>query len=245
MSRVQFADANKKQELRLTSTDVAVSRLLIEGGKMLSEHAEEILEALWIQIEEKDGLLDVGASRDEPAIEELVKLGLVKLEGNHLRLLEKGKKEAEGAIRRHRLAERLMVDVLQIKSKIMNEVSCRFEHLLHKGLEDNVCILLGHPKVCPHGKPIPPGKCCQEKAGKRPVKIISSLIDLETKERGEVAYLHAKDSTKMQKLISMGALPGVSITLLTRFPSVVFQIGQSQFAVDEEIAKAIYVRVIK
>lgn len=212
---------------------------------MLSEHAEEILEALWIQMEEKDGLLDVGASRDEPAIEELIKLGLVKLEGNHLRLLDKGKKEAEGAIRRHRLAERLMVDVLQIKSKIMDEVSCRFEHLLHKGLEDNVCLLLGHPKICPHGKPIPPGRCCQEKISKKPTKIVSALTDLETKEKGEIAYLHTNDKSKMQKLIAIGALPGMSITLLTKFPSIVFQIGQSQFAVDEDIAKAIYVRVIK
>ena len=212
---------------------------------MLSEHAEEILEALWIQMEEKDGLLDVGASRDEPAIEELIKLGLVELEGNHLRLLDKGKKEAEGAIRRHRLAERLMVDVLQIKSKIMDEVSCRFEHLLHKGLEDNVCILLGHPEVCPHGKPIPPGRCYQEKISKKPTKIVSALTDLEAKEKGEIAYLHTKDKSKMQKLIAIGALPGMPITLLTKFPSIVFQIGQSQFAVDEDIAKAIYVRVIK
>ena len=212
---------------------------------MLSERAEEILEALWIQMEEKDGLLDVGASRDDPAIEELAKLGLVKLEGNHLRLLEKGKKEAEGAIRRHRLAERLFTDVFQVKSKHMDEVSCRFEHLLHKGLEDNVCTLLGHPQVCPHGKPIPPGKCCQEKSGKRPAKIISALSDLEVKEKGEIAYLHTKDRAKMQKLISIGALPGASITLLAKFPSLVFQIGQSQFAVDEGLASAIYVRVVK
>lgn len=210
---------------------------------MLSENAEEILEALWIQLEDKNGPLDLGASRDDPSVEELEKSGLVKKEGGHLRLLEKGKKEAEGAIRRHRLAERLLVDVLQVKMKIIDEVSCKFEHLLKRGLEDNVCMLLGHPKVCPHGKPIPSGKCCREK-GRQALRLISCLADLEPKEFGEIAYLHTKDKNKMQKLIAIGALPGVPVALISKFPSFVFKIGQSQFAIDESLAREIYVRVM-
>lgn len=213
---------------------------------MLSERAEEILEALWIQIEESQKKpLDLGASRDDPAIEELVKLGFIRKDEGHIHLLEKGKSAATACVRRHRLAERLLVDVFALKKKIIDEVSCKFEHLLHEGLEDRVCTILGHPKICPHGKPIPPGRCCLEKKEKKLLKIVASLIDLEVKDKGQITYLETKDTKQMQKLISIAALPGAYITLLQKFPSYVFQIGQSQFAIDKELAQNIYVRLIK
>ena len=211
---------------------------------MLSEHAEEILEALAIQDEEQVRKpLDLGVFRDSPAIEELVRLGFIRRDADHIHLLEKGRAESKAALRRHRLAERLMVDVLDLKTHIVNEASCKFEHLLHEGLEDNVCTVLGHPKVCPHGKPIPPGRCCQQKAKKDQMKFISTLSELEVKNKGEIAYLHAKDNSQMQKLMSIGILPGMSASLLQKFPSYVLQLGQSQFAIDKELASSVYVRL--
>lgn len=211
---------------------------------MLSERAEEILEALWIQMEEEGRKpLELGASRDDPAIDELLRLGFIRKDQDHIHLLEKGKFHAQGCIRRHRLAERLLVDILDIKKKIIDEVSCKFEHLLHEGLEDNVCTVLGHPKICPHGKPIPPGKCCLERRDKKFPKFVAALSELEIKEKGQIAFLQTKDKNQMQRLISIGVIPGVSVMLLQKFPSYVFQLGQSQFAVDKEIASAIFVRL--
>lgn len=213
---------------------------------MLSECAQEILEALWIQIEEQGRKpLELGASRDEPAVEELVKLGFIRRDAGHIHLLEKGKAHAAACVRRHRLAERLLTDVFDIKKKVINEVSCKFEHLLHEGLEDKVCGILGHPNTCPHGKPIPPGRCCLQKRDKKLLKIIAQLADLEVKEKGHIAYLETKDKNQMQKLISIGAIPGVSVTLLQKFPSYVFGLGQSQFAVDKGLASSIFVRLTK
>ena len=131
--------------------------------------------------------LDLGASRDEPAIEELIRLGFIRRDLDHIHLLEKGKIHASACVRRHRLAERLLADVFDVKKKIIDEVSCKFEHLLHEGLEDNVCTLLGHPKVCPHSKPIPPGKCCREKINKKLLKFLAPLSDLEVKDKGKIA----------------------------------------------------------
>lgn len=213
---------------------------------MLSERAEEILEALWIEIEELGKkTLELGASRDEPAVEELVKLGYIRRDQDHIHLLEKGKAHAAACVRRHRLAERLLADVFDLKKKAINEVSCKFEHLLHEGLEDKVCTILGHPNSCPHGKPIPAGKCCLEKKDKRLLKIVAPLAELEVKDKGQVAYLEVKDKNQMQKLISIGTIPGVSIMLLQKFPSYVFQLGHSQFAIDRGLASAIYVRLTK
>lgn len=210
---------------------------------MLSDRAEEILEALAIQQEEQGRKpLDLVSLRDDPGLEELLRLGLVRRDVDHIHLLDKGKAQAQAALRRHRLAERLLVDVLDIRKQIINEVSCKFEHLLHEGLEDNVCTLLGHPKVCPHGKPIPSGSCCLEKKRKL-LKIVAPLVELQVKDRGAIAYLQTKDTAKMQKLISIGAIPGVPLSLIQKFPSYVFQIGQSQFAIDKELASSIYVRL--
>jgi len=211
----------------------------------LSEKAEEILEALWVNKEDHKKQLDLGALRDEPAIDELVKLGFVRVDGDHLHLLDKGTSSAKMAIRRHRLAERLLVDVLDVRKKIIDEVSCRFEHLLHEGLEDNLCILLGHPKICPHGKSIPPGKCCRHRGQREHFKVVAPLSELKVKDRGSVAYLHAKDHSQMKRLMAIGVLPGARISLLQKFPSYVFKIGESQFAVDKTLASDIYVRLFK
>ena len=209
----------------------------------ISDNAEEILETLWVRAEEeKRGPADVGIAKGEPAIDELLKYGYVKLIKDQISLTEKGKEEGRMIVRRHRLAERLSVDILDIKKKLVHPISCRFEHLLHEGIEENICILLGHPKFCPHGKPIPEGECCR-KSKENIGKTISSLDNLEVNQKGKIAYIHTKDHKKLQKLMAMGILPGIAINLIQKFPSYVFQIGQSQFAIDKELASAIYVRL--
>lgn len=208
----------------------------------LSDRAEEILETLWVRSQEEKGEpVDLGASKGEPAIDELEKSGHVRLTGGRIALTEKGKAEGRQIVRRHRLAERLFTDILDIKRKLVHPVSCQFEHLLHEGIDENICILLGHPKTCPHGQPIPEGECCR-KSKEIIGKIISSLSSLSANQRGRVAYIHTKDPKKLQKLMAMGILPGMTINLIQKFPSYVFQIGQSQFAVDKELAEAIFVR---
>ena len=49
------------------------------------------------------------------------------------------------------------------------------------------------------------------------MKFVSSLSELEVKDKGEIAYLHAKDNSQMQKLMSIGVLPGMSVNLLQKF----------------------------
>ncbi len=209
----------------------------------LSDRAEEVLETLYIRAEEqKPEYTDLGPAKGNPEIEELRKSGYIKLAGDQIALTDKGRDTGEKIVRRHRLAERLFADVLDIKQKLVHSMSCEFEHMLHEGTEDNICILLGHPKTCPHGKTIPPGACCK-KSKATAEKIILPLAELEPNQKGKVAYIHTSDSDKLQKFMAMGVLPGMSVTLLQKFPSYVFQIGQSQFAVDKELADGVYIRV--
>ena len=212
---------------------------------ILSERAEEILETLWIEIiEKKNNKCDASILRDDVVIKDLIKSGYIEIKKNHITLTPKGKKEARDCIRRHRLAERLLVDILDYKENLIHETSCKFEHLLHKGLDDNICTLLGHPKTCPHGKPIPEGNCCLDNK-KRARKIIMPLTELEINKKAVISYIQTQERIVLQKLIAMGALPNTKITLMQKFPSYVFKIGKSQFAIDEELAGAIHVRTVK
>ena len=212
----------------------------------LKEKAEELLEMLWIRTEEgkEDSLpLDDLGGMKKP-IEQLLKAGYISISDNRGRLTSKGRPIARNVVRRHRLAERLLADVLGTGDMLIHEKACKFEHLLDRGLDKSICTLLGHPKVCPQGKPIPPGRCCQEKQ-RQAQKVVAPLSQLAQGQKGKVAYIYAPESSKLQKLMAMGILPGAPIILIQSFPSYVFQAGQTQFAVDKEIADAIYIRLIE
>ncbi|UCC87508.1 MAG: metal-dependent transcriptional regulator [Anaerolineales bacterium] len=208
----------------------------------LIESAQELLEQLWIATEEeaKPGLTVNGTTPE--AIDELMRLGLAAREEEQITLTSAGLPEAAQAVRRHRLAERLLADVLATEEGLLEEQACRLEHALFDGVDESICTLLGHPRFCPHGKRIPLGQCCRQKR-ESVERLIAPLHELQPGQAGHIAYIQMNSPRRLQKLMAMGVLPGVSITLLRRSPSFVFEAGYSQFAVDEEIAADIYVRL--
>lgn len=209
----------------------------------LSENAQETLELLWIACEENGEQhgLAVDASTAE-ALDELRRAGLVTVAAQTATLTTPGHAEAALAIRRHRLAERLLADVLTTEEAILDERACGLEHALADGVDESICTLLGHPQTCPHGKPIPPGKCCQQQRDSLR-RLVAPLCELKPGESGKIAYIQMHNLPRLQKLMAMGVLPGVPVALLRNYPSFVFEAGYSQFAVDEEIAADIYVRL--
>lgn len=210
----------------------------------LKDRVEEILETLWIKTVEGDEKnCDFSLLRDDDAIKELRGAGFIKLaDSTKVALTSKGEKEARKCVRRHRLAERLLTDVLDMKGDSVHEAGCKFEHLLREGLEENICTLLGHPRTCPHGHTIPPGDCCSNSRA-TPRKIVMPLSELETGRKARVAYLHTADREILKKLLAMGVYPNSDIKLQQKFPSYVFQVGKSRFAVDREMAANIFVRI--
>ncbi len=73
---------------------------------------------------------------------------------------------------------------------------------------------------------------------------VVALTELKPGEKGEIAYLAATDVSKMQKLMSMGVLPGCDLLLTRTYPSYIFKVGHSEFAVDGELAREIFVRKV-
>jgi|ETNmetMinimDraft_16_1059900.scaffolds.fasta_scaffold84569_1 DtxR family Mn-dependent transcriptional regulator len=209
----------------------------------MEEKTEELLETLWVRQKEKKDLPSIDELAGEKRIlDKLLKQGYVSVTDHKVSLTAKGLPEAKSVIRRHRLAERLLSDVLGTSDTLLHEKACKFEHLLDRGLDESICILLGHPKVCPHGKPVPPGNCCRQQKT-HAQKLIYPLSQLSRGEQGKVAYIHAPKSGQLQKLMAMGVLPGEPIKLIQGFPSYVFEIRHSQFAADKDIADAIYIRL--
>lgn len=211
----------------------------------LSRDAEHVLELLWIRQYEKSQppyLHQLEASFNDEAVKELKELGLIHQVNDEWRLTGEGERAAKVALRRRRLAERLLVDLLKTADSILDEVACSFEHALYEGLEEAVCTLLGHPRFCPHGGEIPPGKCCEE-ARKAGIRLIVPLSEMKPNEEGHIAYIQSANTIVMQKLMAMGVLPGEPIRLIRRFPSFVFEVHHTQYAVDTSVADCIYVRL--
>jgi DtxR family transcriptional regulator, iron-dependent repressor len=125
---------------------------------------EEYLEAI-LEIEE-EGIVPIRARLVErlglsaPAVSEtvnrLVDHGYAQLlDDRSLRLTDKGRKVATSIVRRHRLAERLLVDVIGLEWEKVHKEADRWEHAISADVEEKLVLLLGDPATCPHGNPIP------------------------------------------------------------------------------------------
>ena len=211
---------------------------------MVTNAGQEILEKLWIDtVEGEDEFVELKKLGRESTVNTLAKSEHVVISDDGVKLTPKGNREAKRVIRRHRLAERLLHDVLDVGVDDMEIAACKFEHIISADVEESICTLLGHPKECPHGKPISPIRCCKE--GKEIAeKIVTSLSKLRKGQQGKIVYILTKNHKNLQKLLAMGILPGVPVEVIQKYPSYVFQAGQTQIAVDNEIADDIFVRFV-
>lgn len=210
----------------------------------ISERAQEILEKYWVENKEAGNNWRMEIVSDDPGALELIQSGFAAKKKDFLELTRQGWDEARSCVRRHRLAERLVSDVFDVRKDKIHKVGCEFEHVIQKDVEENICTLLGHPDTCPHGTTIPEGSCCRD-SKRSPRKLIMALSECEAGEKGKVAYLKTDNAGVLNKLMAMGILPGLSIRLMRRRPAYLFKVGESQFAVDKKLAEKIIVRLSK
>src|SRR5437762_2491875 len=162
----------------------------------LSQEIVEVLEAVWTN--EEQGLssaekvaADAKTEVTEGLLAECEREGYLTRHGRgELRLTARGRQTAEEVIRRHRLAERLVVDVIGMTLEESEADACEFEHLLARGVTDAICTLLGHPRFCPHHHPIPTGECCRQ-AEDQLNAVVTSADRLNIGEQARVAYISA------------------------------------------------------
>jgi DtxR family transcriptional regulator, Mn-dependent transcriptional regulator len=211
-----------------------------------SEVIAEILEVVWTLEEQGEAKMDqVISAANIPVSEDLIRQlgsqGLIVVdEAGSIRLLSEGKQMAEQIIRRHRLAERLICDVLGANVDESEAAACEYEHLLAEGITNSICTLLGHPRFCPHNKPIPEGECCRQARDKLG-PIVISCDQLRVGESARVAYFSTKEHSRLLKLSALGISPGIAIKLIQKWPAYVVQCEETEIAIEPDVAKNIYV----
>src|SRR4030042_591037 len=155
---------------RIPAGELAAGPLPAPGGRrdrgetnmtLEERHLEELLEKLWTLREAgppEESALD---PREFPEswLAEAEARSLIRRREGRAELTDSGEAMAEGVVRRHRLAELLFSQVLEVPESDGEAQACEFEHVLSPAVTDRICAFLGHPVACPHGKPIPPGRC--------------------------------------------------------------------------------------
>lgn len=171
---------------------------------------------------------------DLKQLQELSCLGLVDLarDGTTVKLTQEGEARARQLIRAHRLAERLIVDVLG--GGDLEKIACEFEHTVSLELVNGICTLLGHPKECPHGHPIPEGDCCKL-AKKTDLSFIIPLMDVKVGESARIAYINCKSDQQLHKLEGLCVRPGVVVKLHQTYPAYVIECEGSSIALDKAV----------
>jgi DtxR family transcriptional regulator, Mn-dependent transcriptional regulator len=209
---------------------------------------EEVLSVIWE--EEERGNTSLGKIKEKieqqaygDILDEMDKAGLINITGVIISLTERGRLLGKDVIRRQRLAERLLYDVLEVPPTESDSQACAFEHILSKEVEESICTLLGHPRQCPHGSVVPEGDCCRRAATSLP-SIVSSLDTFRVGEKGKILYVLTKDHPQLHKLMSLGVMPGTVVKVHQIFPSYVVQVGETQLALEKEVAKSIYLKKV-
>ena len=218
-----------------------------------TRRVEEILETVYKEREqgrrEPGAILAHAAPAHAPGassldLEALAAEGLLRLDGAEVDLTDAGERRARDVVRRHRLTERLFRDLLAMSEATTELQACELEHILSPEATDSVCTLLGHPPTCPHGKPIPPGPCCD--ASRRSVlPLVTGLRTFELGATGRIVFISPKFHDRMDRLAALGVVPGSELRLHQRAPSYVIEIGETTIALDAEIAGEIYVKPVE
>ena len=166
--------------------------------------------------------------------------GYIRLEGRQVRLTPPGRERAVSVVRKHRLAERLLTDVIGVEWHKVHAEACRWEHVISDDVEARLVKLLGNPATCPHGNPIP---------GAAPPRTdLDPLAEVAPGDRvrlERVTELVEIDAEASEYLSRHGFVPGARAEVLERGPdgTVTLDLGDGTISLGAALAQQIYVKV--
>ena len=207
---------------------------------------EEYLEAIHELGEE--GMIVIQARLAErlghsaPAVSEMIRRlrdeGYVEARGRSLMLTPQGRSKAESVVRKHRLAERLLTDIIGLPWEKAHSEAGRWEHVISDEVEALLVERLGHPTTCPHGNPIPG-------AGGVDLHTVV-LADRDTGDRvrlERVTELVELDQESLSYLSSHGFVPGTEATVTSRAPdgTMILDLGAGTIALGPTLAQQLFV----
>ena len=175
--------------------------------------------------------------------------GLLTVEGDrHLQLTEEGMRLATRVMRKHRLAERLLTDVIGLEWEFVHEEACRWEHVMSESVEKRLLALLDQPTESPYGNPIPGldelgGADFQEEfmAGVEPLSK-AATEDKATVLVRRISEEMQKDETLMSALRRVGATPDKTVSVRATDDGVLIGSGGETAEIIPEAADHIFVK---
>ena len=176
--------------------------------------------------------------------------GLVTVEGDrHLQLTEEGTRMAVRVMRKHRLAERLLTDVIGLEWEVVHAEACRWEHVMSETVERRLLELLDHPTESPYGNPIPGlAELGEAAVDPDPVNGVEPLETVLASGSGEIRVLVRRIGEEMQKdevvmaaLRRVGALPDKVVTVAVGAEGVLIGSGGETAEIDLELAAHLFV----
>jgi DtxR family Mn-dependent transcriptional regulator len=142
-----------------------------------------------------------------------------------------GQKHAEDIVRRHRLVERFLTDVLGIPWDEVHEEAERLEHAMSPVLEERMLAAIGDAKTCPHGHPIEPGTRIEG----------VPLADVELGASVQVLRLENEAEDLLHELFAAGCEPGLKGVVSEKGEDVVIDAGDHQVTLTASVAETITV----
>jgi DtxR family transcriptional regulator, Mn-dependent transcriptional regulator len=213
---------------------------------------EEYLQT--IEYLEEEGTPVIGArlayrlGKSAPAVSEMLDRltadGYLNRSKRQITLTDKGRAVAESVIRKHRLAERFLVDVIGLPWHKVHDEAGRWEHVISDEVESKLVGLLGDPSTCPHGNPIP--------GSASPLVDRTSLIALGEAQAGQSVRLERLseelelDNETLQYMNSSGFTPGRTVLLKVKAPdgSLVLDIEGGVLALGADVCRKLFVSVV-
>lgn len=210
---------------------------------------EEYLEAIFSL--EEEGIpviqarlaerLDKAAPSVSEMLDRLEADDLIARSSRQISMTAKGAILAEGVVRKHRLAERLLVDIIGLDWEKAHLEAGRWEHVISDEVEERLVVLLGNPTTCPHGNPIPgvapTGPAQHRLADSRP----GDRVRLE-----RITESVEHDSASLTYLGEHGLTPGATATIQAKAPdgTLTLAVGDSTIALGPAITQQLFVAAV-
>jgi DtxR family transcriptional regulator, Mn-dependent transcriptional regulator len=214
----------------------------MSGHSHFAESVEEYLEAVYRLEREGPGVttsglassLGVAPGSVSGMLKKLAKDGYVEqISRGEVKLTPKGLEVGVRVLRRHRIAERLLTDILGMPWDQVHDEACMLEHAISSKVEARLLALLGDPTTCPHGQPIPPSDLSDPAVNGEPLaqapEGMHARVESVTEEFPEI----------LRYLAEIGLRPGVEIALVQKAPlggPLTIDVNGSRHAISLELA---------
>jgi DtxR family Mn-dependent transcriptional regulator len=212
--------------------------------------AQEYLAAIYEMAEESIPTVQAGLARwmgvspasVSEAVKRLRRDGLIRDRGRELAFTGRGRKAAERIVRRHRLAERFLINVIGLPWHKAHEEAGAWEHVISDDVEQRITVLLDDPATCPHGNPIPGSRHPVDLSDLRPLRTVSPGQQVVLERLTEDLELNLD---VMRYFEDAGLMPGAEITVADVAPdgTMTLDVNGRRAGLGAELTDNLWVRL--